>query len=263
MLKTEKQVKQQARAALKGNFTQLIATAGLAATAVILVQCAQTIALLLTDCIDINTQEIVDSRYFYFLAVVAGSSALTLLISPLFNGFIKAAVNTAVKKTCEAGDAFYYFRGAGRYFKTLLINLILFLFFSIITNAFNPANYLQKLFPQWYEQGLSFNLESTAVVAAETVATVVKIIVFMLFVHFPLLAYALNDNISVGRCVFVNIGFAFKNVGKLFRLVMSFIGWFALCFFVVPLIYVVPYYTVAAATSARWLYEMDNNRGFI
>ena len=263
MLNTEKQVKQQARAALKGNFTQLIATAGLAAVAVIFVQCAQTVALLLTKCVDVNTEEVIDGMLFIYLAVTAGASALMLIITPLFNGFLKAAANTAVKKSCEAGDVFFYFRGAGRYFKTLLINLILFVLFSIISNALSPAYYLEKLLPQWFEQGLGFTLESAAVICAETVSVVIRVIVFMLFVHFPLLAYALNDELGVGRCIFPNIGFGFKNFSKLFKLMLSFAGWFALCFFVLPLIYVVPYYAVSASMSARWLYEMDKNRGVI
>lgn len=263
MLNTEKQVRQQARAALKGNFTQLIAAAGLAVTAVILVECAQAIALILTKCIDINTDRVIDEKFFVFFAVSVGTSALMLLLSPLFNGFLKAAVNTAVKKSCEAGDVFYYFRGAGKYFKTLLINLILFILFSLISSALSPAFYLERMFPQWFEQGLGFTPESAAVVAAEVLSVLIGIIVFMIFVHFPLLAHALNDDLGPGSCVFPNIGFGLKNFFKLLKLMFSFIGWFALCFFVVPLIYVVPYYTVSAAMSARWLYEMDKNRGVI
>jgi hypothetical protein len=42
---------------------------------------------------------------------------------------------------------------------------------------------------------------------------------------------------------------------------LSFAGWFALCFFVVPALYVLPYFAVAAANSARWLFEMERSGG--
>ena len=41
---------------------------------------------------------------------------------------------------------------------------------------------------------------------------------------------------------------------------ISFSGWLLLCFFVVPALYVIPYVSVSALTSAKWLFQLDERR---
>lgn len=36
------------------------------------------------------------------------------------------------------------------------------------------------------------------------------------------------------------------------------LGWIALCFFIIPTLYVVPYLAVTLMNSARWLFAMNN-----
>ena len=53
------------------------------------------------------------------------------------------------------------------------------------------------------------------------------------------------------------IGFSFRYSGALLRLIFSMFGWIALCFFVLPALYAVPYISVALMNSARWLFAMN------
>ncbi len=98
--------------------------------------------------------------------------------------------------------------------------------------------------------------------ALATVLTVlIRVMLYMLLAHYPLMRYALDENIGAGACVFGTLGFSLRRFGKLFKLALSFAGWFALCFFVVPVLYVLPYFAVAAVNSARWLLQMDGIGG--
>lgn len=261
MLQTEKQVKRQAREALKGNFVPLLAAMGLVFVAVLLAECVQSLLLVLTHTIDLDTEKVIEGKELLYYAIAVGTTMVFLLLAPLINGFCKAAAKTAVHKRCEAGDVFYYFRGASRYFKTLLIDLLLYVLFSTITSVLDLSAYLVKLMPQLEDLTFGFNGETALVVGVGVLTAAIRVLVYMLLVHYPLTVYALNDDVSVGRCVFGSFPFALRHFPQLFRLGLSFLGWFALCFFVLPLLYVVPYFAVAAMTSSRWLLELDKNRG--
>lgn len=50
------------------------------------------------------------------------------------------------------------------------------------------------------------------------------------------------------------------NVTKAVKLTLSYIPWFALCFFVIPWFYVYPYYKTATGVSAKWLIEMGDEK---
>jgi hypothetical protein len=77
--------------------------------------------------------------------------------------------------------------------------------------------------------------------------------VYMILVHYPLFLYAVDDGKPVWHYAIGLVGFSFRHFGALLRLLFSMIGWIALCFFVVPVIYVAPYLITACANSARWL----------
>lgn len=256
-MKTEKFVKQRAREALKGNMVQLIAAMALAFAAFLLTDFVQTIFLLLTQQVNLDTGEVISNENISYYLIVAGTVAVLMLASPLVNGFLKAAANTAEYGDCEARDVFFYFRGAGMYFKTVAINLLIYLLFALSTGILNFSNYLSMLFPN----GANDSGEYALAVLAAVLTGVVYVLAYMIFVHYPLMIYALRSDIPIGKCVFGSIGFSFKHFGKLFKLMLSYIGWFALCFFVVPALYVIPYFYVGSLFSTKWLLELDRRGG--
>lgn len=256
-MKTEKFVKQRAREALKGNLVQLIAAMAMVFAAVMLTEIVQTILILLTQKVDMNTGEVISDENIIYYAIVAGSVAVLLFASPLLNGFFKAAANAVEYGDCEARDVFFYFRSAGLYFKTVAVDLLLYLMFAVITGVFNFSNYLSLLLPN----GAGSAGEYALVVAVAVLTGVIYVLAYMFFVHYPLMIYALHSDISVSKCVFGSIGFSFKHFGKLFKLILSYFGWFALCFFVVPALYVIPYFYAGSLLSAKWLLELDRRGG--
>ncbi len=260
-MKTEQMIRRQARAAMKGNMSKLIAAMGFVALTFLTIEYIKYFVLHLTGNIDFQSGEAFDSRSVLYLGIISAYVVIVLFLSPLLNGFLKSAANTAQKKKCESTDLFYYFKGAGRFFKTVLYNLLLGMLYFAVSGALNLSGYMDVFFHSWYNQAPAWNVDSFLVVLAGVVTAFIRILVFMIFVHYPLMAKALNDDIGIKDGVFSMLAFSVKNFRHIFKLAFSFIGWFALCFFVVPAIYVIPYFSVASLTSAKWLFALDKRGG--
>lgn len=264
----EKQVKNQARAAMKGNISKLIAAAGFVLAVFLLFEYIGALVLGINGMIDLDSETSFNTKdgLLVVLVEVAVVAAL-LLFSPLLNGFLRMAANTAVQKDCSSTDVLYFFRRR-RYAKTIIINMLLLMIFILTSTLLDVSQYCSVFFPQLSDvkitlnlytisqQDFSIHINMLAAILVNVVSFIIKLLVYMLFVHYPLMAYALDDSIGIGKCVFVTMGFSFAHFKELFKLMLSFIGWFALCFFVVSAIYVLPYFAVASAMSARWLFNL-------
>ena len=98
-MSTEKLVKQQARAALRGNLSQLIAGAGVAAAVFLLWEFIEYFALNELGVQD--TENILQSDQWFVVPVVVVFMALVLFSTPLLNGFLRMAASTAVRRCAE------------------------------------------------------------------------------------------------------------------------------------------------------------------
>lgn len=260
-MKTERKIRQQAREAMRGNMSVMIAAMGMTALSFLLFEYIEYLLLYVMNAVNFDTGEIISDKKPVYYIIAASTTALILFISPLLNGFLKTAANAALHKESKAGDIFFYFKAPKRYFKTVLYNLLLAMLFVTVSGALNISSYLETFAPDWYNQTPAWNTDTVLKVLAGVGTLFIRLLVYMIFVHYPLMAYALDETTTVKNGVFIMLGFSAKNFGKLFKLTLSFMGWFALCFFVVPAIYVIPYFTVAALTSARWLFEIEKRGG--
>lgn len=260
-MKPESYIKEQARQALRGNMSKLLAAAGVTALAFLLLEYLEYLVLLLCGVVDVNTEEVAGGNELLQILITVVYTCVVMLASPLVNGFVRMAMSTAVKKECQSLDVFYYFRSTHRFFKTVILNLLLFLLFFVVSSALNVGGYLQVLLPEVFNAEPSLTAEGFLTVFMGFVSAVFRVLAYMLLVHYPLLSYACDDSKTIVEYAFVTIPFSFRHFWQLFRLMLSFAGWFALCFFVVPALYVLPYFAVAAANSARWLFEMERSGG--
>lgn len=258
-MSTEKLVKQQARAALRGNLSQLIAGAGVTAAVFLLWEFIEYFALNELGVQD--TENILQSGQWYVVPVTVVFMALVLFSTPLLNGFLRMAATAAVRQKCDSLDVFYFFKTPVLFFRTVIINMLLMLLVTLSSAALNLSGWLSLALPDYFgaSPGLTAEYMLTALVTVLTV--LIRVVLYMLLAHYPLMRYALDENIGVAACVFGTLGFSLRHFGKLLRLALSFAGWFALCFFVVPVLYVLPYFAVAAVNSARWLLQMDGIGG--
>lgn len=247
----EKTIKQQAREALKGNISVLIAGLLLVSGAAMLVIYLGYAVMTAFGIVDIETDELADSAAFgvviAYYAIEFVEVLLLTLLSPLLNGALKAAANTAVSGKCSVGDLFFYFGRGMLYGKTVVLNLLLFLIWSLLTS---PLRAVVEMRPFDGSEAADFIYW-----VGVAVCVIWGILVYAWFVHYPLCAYSLDSGRSVGFYAFTLIGFSFRNFGKFLKLFFSLIGWILLCFFVLPILYTAPYASVAMISSARWLLE--------
>ena len=258
-MSTEKLVKQQARAALRGNLSQLIAGAGVAAAVFLLWEFIEYFALNELGVQD--TENILQSDQWFVVPVVVVFMALVLFSTPLLNGFLRMAASTAVRGKCDSLDVFYFFKTPMLFFKTVIINMLLMLLVTLSSAALNLSGWLSWAFPDYFGASPGLTAEFMLTALATVLTVLIRVMLYMLLAHYPLMRYALDENIGAGACVFGTLGFSLRRFGKLFKLALSFAVWFALCFFVVPVLYVLPYFAVAAVNSARWLLKMDGIGG--
>ena len=244
--------KAQARQLLKGNFLPLLIGMSMVLLCCLAVVCAMEASGYLFDIYDSDGNVTEGKEWIYYI-LVFGMMTVLCFASPLFNGLLKMFANLTVKRKTDVAEMFCYFRSARVYFKTLLVNVVVYLSFSItsgLTDIYNTASTLtQKDITTEGESVLFYVLFAAAFVFSE----ITKILFYMIFVHYQLFGYAVDDSRGVIESTLGTVPFALKNFGKLFTLIVSFIGWFALCFFVVPAMYVAPYFATASANSVKWL----------
>ncbi len=260
-MKTETYIKKQARQALRGNMSKLLAAAGVTALAFLLLEYLEYLVLLLSGVIHVSTGEMKEGNEVLQIIVTVVYTAVVMLAAPLVNGFVRMVMTTAVQRRCRSTDVLYYFHGAHRYVKTVVLDLLLFLMFFVASSLLNFSGYLQVFLPDLFNAQPSLTIEGILTVFMQIVTVILRVLVYMLLVHYPLLSYAFDENQTIVECGFGKIGFSVRHFWQLFRLMLSFAGWFALCFFVVPVLYVLPYFAVAAATSAKWLFALERNGG--
>ncbi len=258
-MKTEQIIKKQARGAMRGNMSMLIAAAGLVSLVLLLLEYLEYLAFYIEGVVDFDTGFVADGFQTYYVLTVSGFAVAVLFASPLLNGFLRMAADTAIKKECRSADVFYCFKSFRLYFKTVLFNLALYLLVASASSVLNLSGLLSWLLPDIFDAEMSFKVESILTVLAAVVTFILRIIVFLIFAYYPLLAYAIKGEMRISSA-FKMLGFSIKHFPQAFKLTLSFTGWFALCFFVVPVIYVAPYFAVSSAMSARWLLELDGSR---
>ena len=237
----EKIIKQQAREALKGNLSSLIAAMGMIAMCVVTLLTLFYLLIVALKLVDLDSGELnagseLPAAGIFLLCALAGVAVL-----PMLNGFMRMAGDAAVRGDCAVSTLFFYYRSPLRFFKSVLLDVGLLLLFSVLTL---PSEVAVRLLP-----------ENSGILGAVAVAGSViwKILIFLFFIHYPLAALALDDSRGIIRYLFCCIGFSFRYSGALIKLLFSMLGWIALCFFVVPAVYSIPYLEVALMNSARWL----------
>ena len=255
----EKIIKQQSREALKGNWVPLLFSIAFIFTAVIAVEYGYYLITSIFGLVDPNTDKVLDEGLFYYITT-ACAYVLVMAFTPLFNGLLKEAYNVAIHKEARFSDLFTYFKRPSLYFKTLVLNLLLVIINGALITLFDFGKWTETLLNKpddiWTAAGF-------AVVAASVIGTAFKIIVIMLFAYYPLTRYAVDDSRKIRLYAFKTIGFSFRHFRDTLRLFFSFFWWFALCFFVVPAMYVVPYYLTSVMNSVRWLEQLEQKRSGI
>lgn len=261
-MKTEKVITLQAKERLKGNWITVIASFVFICAVLLCLNCLQSIALLALDTVNYDSGEF---RYGTELPVFLSNLALfaaILLVSPLLNGFLKICYEISQGINTQISRLFYCFKSFKLYFKTLFLDLIpliiTFLCVSVydIFTSFLSQSYIYLQI----EDNFGIIGLNIAMLLTDLALAFVFVLIVFLFMHYPLFLYADDCSGSIVFYYSKGIYIAVKHFKSTLKLFFRFIGWILLCFFVVPAFYVLPYYAVSFAVSAKWLISLEKGR---
>lgn len=262
-MSSESIIKAQARASLKGNLITLIAAIGLCCAVVVLIDSLMNTALICLGAYDLETGELRDDMQLLSALGNVFAFAACAFLSPLINGTIKLASDAAKSGKAKIGDLLYFFGGATRYLKTLVVNLALCLPVIILSYVLDPTYFFELFGVFSSDSPFDDPLGGTLYLFSVILGIAIKLAVYFIFMHYPLFAYSSGETESASRCLIGMLPFSLRHFSAAIKLFFSFTGWILLCFFVVPAIYVLPYMLVAMSNSVRWLIHDDRAKGII
>ena len=148
------------------------------------------------------------------------------------------------------------------YFKAILLNLIFVVILSLAFFAFDFGYLVTMITDSLKTSNTALTTLITAVLNIVFGAVSVLLIsfVYLFFVNYAMFLFIDDSNSNVFCCFGKGVKMFVKNFGNTMKLYFSFAGWIALCFFVVPAFYVLPYISTSFATSAKWLTSVENGR---
>ncbi len=261
-MSTEKIIKNQAKKSLSGNWVMVIAA--VIFFCVILIAADAVVSLLLVITGMIDTGEKIELPVQILYTVINGIPFLAVfLLSPIINGIFKMFSNIALYGKTEITDMFFYFKYFGRYCRAFVQNILLMALYMILSYGFDVYHYAVLVIGNDLQDIGEFDILTLILASSMVITVIIKILIYMIFIHYQLIAYATFDNIPIHKCVFGMYGFSLRHLGATIKLILSFIGWIALCFFVVPAFYVLPYLMASMSTSAKWLFSLDRDRGLL
>ena len=263
-MSNEKVIKNQAKDSLKNNWSVIICAVLAVCAVVLLIDALMYGFGFFTKSIDTDTGLVKEGKKLIFTLVACGALAVTILVSPLINGLFKMFCNTSLYNRTEISDLFFFFMGAHRYFKTLVINITLLFIFSVLSYGFDVYSYACYVLGASLKSGFSFDFNTLILIVFFIVSVIIKVLIYIIFVHFPLVAYSFDDGLPASKYMFGFIGFSFRHFAKTVKLAVSFFGWIVLsCALIVPAFYALPYLMTSMTTSAKWLFSLERNRGVI
>lgn len=262
-MSTEKIIKCQAKKSLKGNWIIVIAAVVFVCVVLILAQNLIYMFGLLFRLIDKNSGIVLRTKELQYFVLEASVFTALFFASPVINGIYRIVYNIAKTDSAVINDMFFFFKNARRYFRTLLLNLLIGVVAVFFGYGFDPYFFATKILKADLQNNAGFNIITFVLVAALIASVIIKILIYLIFIHFQMFAYAANDSLPLMKYILGVLKFSFRHLGATLKLLLSFTGWIALCFFVVPAFYTAPYFAVSMAVSAKWLFSLDKDRGLL
>lgn len=262
LMNTEKTVRKQAKAALEGNWSIVISQIMVTLLAFLTGLFAFSLAMSATGMYD--TKNPSQSQKILMMIFGLALFAFVVVILPLVNGVYRTVCNVANGRKCSPLDVFFYYKKPKRFLKSIILDVISIGLFLIISGIANVFNYLNAVSTQIVESSPSLTVVmAILLVVAWIVSAVFTVVCYIIFVHYTFLAYGFNENLPLGVYLPRMMAFSIKNFMSTVKLFVGFIGWAALCFFVVPALYAVPYFLTTSAMSAKWLFELEGSKDII
>lgn len=255
----ERQIKKQARESLKNNFVSAVTSVFVLGGIILVLYLLFQLTLLAFNVYDENLELNSDLLYanIIYFADVSVVILLAVFVSPVINGFYKLYYELAKNNNTELRYLFYFFLGTKRYFKAVVFNIITALLLIVnFTIWLIPYFAVDTIINFEILQGNFISIISVVLYSAGVVGAVLTSVKYIIS-EFTFV----DDETKSFSHFFFKFGSKIgrKHFRDLVLLIFTFIPWFALCFFVLPGIYVIPYFTESIATSAMWLIKLHKD----
>lgn len=177
-----------------------------------------------------------------------------ILLSPFYTGYIKFISDSKNQKTGDVQSFIYYFEKK-RYRDTLQLNLSLFVrYAALFIICALPVTVFLALMQTMseYETGLKIGALWSGIIGA---------VAFFIFSRFYVMVQYLYvsdfDYIKEKELIKASKYMIKKNFGKVMNLYISFIIYWLLSFFMIPLVFVYPYFKHTAILSYSYIYDLE------
>lgn len=270
-----KQIKKHVRVSLKGNMLSVIC-----ATLVILllngfiIFFEKYITKLLNIDPYINTSQTTDiirstipnmsikSFYITFTIILF----YALIINPLWIGLRKITTTCISNSQMDFYNLFYYFRNPKIYFKTLFLQLYIFIRILLLGIICIAPGSLIIYFDQYYIPNsllgriYYFNFSASILTLMGIILIILGIFITIIYSSkFSLALYLFIESPeqSILRCVKYSSIYTKRQIGNLFSFKMSFFPIILTGIFILPVLYIIPYYISSCSAYSRYLIEFN------
>lgn len=194
------------------------------------------------------------------MALVFGISMIGLvvviLLSPIYTGYMKFIYECKNSKTGDIQNIFYYF-AKGKYMDTIQLNLLLAVIhtlFLIICFAPGVVSLIcAEIMPE-YETVFQIVAVWLVIIGAIAYFLISRLYVMTQYLYVADFNYRKEKDLIKASLYMVK-----KNYSKIINLYISYILWSLMCYFVIPVVFVYPYFKHTAVLSYSYIYEMENN----
>lgn len=256
----EKTVRLQAKQGLsKDNWGKAVAVVIFSACTVLVAQAIGSLVSLLGDSFPELIKEPLANAGALSAYVLVQLLSIVILFafSPMMIGMISFFNALAKGEKAEFSMIYNWFSDTQRYRKAVLfclqlaVRYLMWMFVCLLPMAF----FLPLLTSDAFE--FSPAVHNSLLIVFGIYITAAVIFFLAATAKYFLAPYLLIDHpeLSVIACINASVLYMRGNRLKYVRLVLSFLPWFLLCFFVVPVLYVAPYFQASCAVSAKWLRE--------
>ena len=181
--------------------------------------------------------------------------AAVIMMSPMYTGYVRFIARCRDNESGNIEDIFYYF-SKENYVDTIQLNIFLFIkkalcmliFFLPVTVTLILAKHTDyqtvfQIVSVWVGLGglVGYFLFSRRYSMAE----------YLYVVDFQ---YRKESDIIKASAYMVR-----RNLGKIISLYFSYVLWFLFCFFVIPIVFVYPYFKHTFLLSQSYIYDIENN----
>lgn len=242
-------VRSQARNALKGNYVAAVASF------VILILPIYLITGLLSV-VSVLLTELIDDKAILGAVGIVVLTPLTILssvlLSPLFNGFVRAFYEAAYTREFRLINLFYYF-SKGRYHRALHLNLSFLLRIILPAMLFFLPLFVYNVFCYNYMDSFVDTVLYKDFAFLLSVMSSILLILYSLKYFLVFTLFCSEDKMDSKEIFSTSKAVMQEQKGAATKLIFSFTPWMLLCLLIIPALYVVPYMTQSLCIGAKWM----------